>query len=104
VRGVLADGGGAIRAVNAEALDVEAHPARAERIAGAGSDDHAGVVVAGILQALDDLEFAGRAGAIWGADGDGVELDEAAVFEEGELTVRDADDDAANGGGLRGCG
>src|SRR5271157_2958596 len=104
MRSVLADGGGAIRAVNAEALNAQTHPARAKWIAGAGADDHAGLVVAGILEALRDLEFSGGAGALRGADGDGVELDEAAVFEEGQLAVGDADNDAANWGGLRGCG
>src|SRR5208282_2364377 len=104
MRSVLADGIGAVGAVNAEALDVETHPTRAEGIAGAGGDDHAGLVVARILEALRDLEFSGGAGVFRGADGHGVKLDEAAIFQQGKLAVGDADDDAANRSGLCGSG
>jgi hypothetical protein len=95
VRGVLADGVRLVGAVDAEALDVQTDPARAEGIVRAGADHDAGLVVGGIFQALRDLKFTGRAGADGRADGYVVNLDDAVAFEEGEFAIGEANDDAA---------
>src|SRR5215469_21696 len=97
VGGVVANGIGAVGAVDAEALDVQAHPARAEWIARAGFDDHAGAVVGWILEALGDLELAARALARRRADGDVVDFHDPVFFHQGKFAIRDADDDATRG-------
>src|SRR5947208_555794 len=62
VRSPVADRAGRVGAVNAEPLDTQTKPARAERIRRAGGNDFAGAVVGGIRNAIDDDERADRAG------------------------------------------
>ena len=95
VGSVLADGVWPVGAVNAEALDVKANPAGAERVIRAGADNYAGMVVGGIFQAAHDVEFTGGAGAVCGADGDVVDAEDAVAFGESQFAIRKADDDVA---------
>src|SRR6266550_4696425 len=63
MRGGPADGSRFVGAVNSVARAIQSQPARPDRVAGAGGNHHAGVVVSRIGDAINDLEFSARTGA-----------------------------------------
>src|SRR5437867_2097966 len=95
VRGGAPDRAGDVRSVDAEALAAQAEPAGAERIGLSGQDRTTRRVVGRARNAVDDRVASGWARRLAGSDRGGVDLQEPAVLDERELSVRNADHDPA---------
>lgn len=97
VRNIPSDEAWLVGAVNAVAFDVQANPARADGIIRTSGNHISGMVVNRIRDAIDDAELARRAGTLGRSNGDAEFQDDAAIFDDREPTIGDADDDAALG-------
>jgi hypothetical protein len=101
VRNIPTDEARLVGAVDAIAFQVQADPTRADGIIGAGGNHFAGMIVNRIRDAINDAVLARRAGTLGRSDGNMKFQDNAAIFNDGENTIRDADDNASVGGNGR---
>src|SRR4051812_13078432 len=98
VRDVVADGTLIVGAVDAVTFAAESHPASAQGIGFAGGHDFvARAVPGGVGDAGGYPEHARRAWGGWRSYGYGVDFRHAAGFNEGQLAVGNAEDDAPRG-------
>src|SRR5438093_13475500 len=75
--------------MNSEALAIQSQPARPDRVADAGGNHDARVVVSRIGDAVDDLEFSARTGANCCADCYRERTDDFSAFEHRQLAAQD---------------
>src|SRR5947209_17559849 len=97
MRGGLADRSWFICAMNSVALAIQSQPARPDRVAVAGGNHDSGVVVSGLGDAIDDLEFSAGTGANHCADCYRERTDDFSAFEHHHLAVGNADQPLAGG-------
>src|SRR2546422_608990 len=95
MRGATPDRARLVGAVNSKMAEAQANPSRAQRIVLAGGNDHARRGIGRLRNAVDNFEFARRAGAVFRPHRHAVNLHRRAVFDHGQFAVWDADDDAA---------
>src|SRR6185437_8734023 len=85
------DGARLVGAVNSISFAAQAYPAGPDRTLLAGRNNHVRVVVGGIGDAIDDLEFAARARTGLRSHGHAVKLHHFTAFQQRQLAVRNAD-------------
>src|SRR5262245_3437709 len=94
MRGGFADGVRPICSVDAVALNAQAHPACAERIVRSRRDYGGRAVVSGIHQAGDDVEFTFGRRRRGRSYGDVVSLRDLSIHDDGELSLRDGNENS----------
>ena len=77
--------------MNSVALAIQSQPARPDRVTDASGNHDAGMVVSGVGDAIDDLEFSARTGANCCADCYRERTDDFSAFEHRQLAVGNAD-------------
>src|SRR5207237_9467412 len=87
MRGGPADGSRLVGAVNSVALAIQSQPARPDRVTDAGGNHDAGMVVSGVGDAIDDLEFSARTGANRCADCYRERADDFCAFEDSQIAA-----------------